>query len=308
MDPRLEQAYAAWLAGEDDGTFAELCEDPATFACLQRGLGDLEALGLAGGDEADALPHRVDGYELERVLGRGGMGIVYAARRAGGARCAIKFLRPTLTVFPESRVRFLREVDLMAGLDHSGIVRVLDYGNADGAPWFAMERLDGVALDRVVAAAGPNATAADFAVAAGMTSPPASTWESCCLFVAEQAAAAVAHAHARGIVHRDLKPGNLMITPEGRVVVLDFGLAHAAASTATSVTTTAAALGSLPYMAPERITQPERGPAPSGDVYAMGVLLYELCSGRRPFVAADRVALERAVIGVSAEVEVFVEP
>jgi len=294
VSDRLERAYAEWLAGRDDGAFEEeLRRQPEAESKLRRGIDSLEAIGLLGEDDSAAVPQHLPGYRLDRTLGSGGMGVVYHARGDDGRSCAVKFLRPTLTLFPESRLRFLREVHIMSRLDHPGIVRVLDFGIANGMPWFAMELLEGVTLDVVADGAPGDGSGRAFAEAAGLAAPLADTWEGSCVAVARQIGDALACAHAERIVHRDVKPGNVMLLPDGRAIVLDFGLAFAAE--ATSVTTTATAIGSLPYLAPERLEDSTAAPDARVDVYAFGVLLYELISGRRPFVGADRRAVERAI-------------
>ncbi|GJG85300.1 hypothetical protein tb265_04810 [Gemmatimonadetes bacterium T265] len=227
---------------------------------------------------------RVGPYRLVRELGRGGMGTVYLAEREDvGRRVALKLVRGGLAA-PERVGRFLVERRVLARLDHPHVARLLDAGVVDdggvdaGTPWFAMEYVDGWPLDRYC-------DARRLGVAARLA-------------LVEQACEAVAYAHRNLVVHRDLKPSNLLVTADGDVKLLDFGIAKlladdaegaGAATGGTGVGLTEAGVRLLTpeYAAPE---QARGEPVTTAtDVYALGVVLYELLAGRRPHELPSRV-------------------
>ena len=210
-------------------------------------------------------------YELRRRIGRGGMGEVWAAYHSGLRReIALKLLRPTTDINPAAVARFEREVKATAELTHPNTVRVFDCGTTEDGVWYyAMELLEGVDLQRLVASEGPLVCAR----AANLV------W---------QASRALAEAHAHGIVHRDLKPANLFITSPGGeadfVKLLDFGVAKVLRED-TEITQAGSVAGTPSYMSPETA----RGlPADErSDVYALGAVLYFALMGRPPFVRAS---------------------
>jgi serine/threonine protein kinase len=231
---------------------------------------DLSRLGTVAGKprflpERDRSGSTVGGYRIEGRLGSGGMGHVYRAVRdtaAGPEPVALKFLAASLAAEPELRARFSREVQLLHGLAHPAIVRVLDSGEVDGVPWFAMTLVPGDSL-RARLARGP--------LDAG---------EARAVF--GRVLAALEHAHGQGVVHRDLKPGNVLLGPEGAVLA-DFGIARpgqAMAAPMTRLTESAAVLGTLPYMSPEQ----RAGAALDrrSDLFSVGVMLYEALTGQLP--------------------------
>ena len=210
-------------------------------------------------------------YKILSSLGAGGMGEVYRAHDGKlGRDVAVKVLPRDLAADSDRRVRMVREARAAAALNHPNICTVHDVGEADGHIYIAMEVIEGQSLStRLSAGALPLDEV---------------------LRIGHDVADAVAHAHARGIVHRDLKSANIMITPEGRVKVLDFGLAKrvrgdevADVSTRATAPHTGAhtVLGTLPYMSPEQLRgQPVDA---RSDIWALGVILYEMASGTRPF-------------------------
>jgi len=214
-------------------------------------------------------------YRVEGVLGAGGMGVVVAARHLVlGQRVAVKLLLPAAASLPEASARFLREARAAVAIQSEHVARVLDVGTLEtGAPYMVMEHLAGEDLGRLVKTRGPLPidVAVDFVLQAGE---------------------AIAEAHALGIVHRDLKPGNLFLTsrPDGSplVKVLDFGLSTAAASaraagpSEASLTATGFVMGSVFYMSPEQFRGLKYADA-RADIWALGVILYQLIAGRRPF-------------------------
>ncbi|WTW93544.1 serine/threonine protein kinase [Streptomycetaceae bacterium NBC_01309] len=209
-----------------------------------------------------------DRYELLRLLGRGGMGEVWEAHDARiRRRVAVKLLPHDLED-PTGAELFLREAHITGGLRHPGVVTVFDLGQeADtGTLYLVMELLEGRDLARVLRDAGPP----EIAVAVN--------WSA-------QVAGALSVAHANGVVHRDLKPSNLMLTAEGAVKVLDFGIARFA----TSTTRSTQIMGTLAYMAPERV----RGQSGDtrGDLYSLGWVLHELITGKTPFGTTEPMAL-----------------
>jgi hypothetical protein len=221
-------------------------------------------------------------YRIEGPLGEGGMGRVFAARQIGLERpVAVKLLRPELAGDGLALARFHREARLVAQLMSDHVVRVHDLGElATGEPYLVMELLEGEDLGAVVAR---GLVATDQAVA----------W-----IVA--ACDAIAEAHALGIVHRDVKPSNLFITRNGRLKVLDFGLAKLAtppgASRATMATGAGVLLGSPHYMAPEQIIG-ARDVDPRADVWSIGATLYHLVTGRPPFALVGVDAVFMAILG-----------
>jgi len=210
-------------------------------------------------------------YRIDRVLGQGGMGLVVAATHIHLAqRVALKFLLPEFLHDPSIVERFLREARASAALRGEYLCRVSDVGTLEnGSPYIVMELLDGRDLAAVLAGNGPL---------------PIDIASHYVL----QACVALAEAHALGIVHRDLKPANLFLTkrPDGTqlVKVLDFGIAKAQHDTSFNLTRTASVMGSPGYMSPEQLRS-SRDADVRSDIWALGVILYELVSGRPPYVA-----------------------
>ncbi len=205
-----------------------------------------------------------DRYRILSLIGRGGMGNVFRAEHTALRReVALKVLAaPTGAARSEFVERFAREAQASARLDHPGCVRILDYGaDARGEPFIAMELIEGPTL------------------AAALKSGPFSVARA--LHVARGVLAALAHAHRHGVVHRDVKPENVMfaVTSGFRIVLIDFGLASLA--NAPALTGNGMAMGSPSYIAPERLLGQPHGPR--GDLYAVGVILYEMLAGVRPF-------------------------
>jgi tRNA A-37 threonylcarbamoyl transferase component Bud32 len=224
--------------------------------------------GMAAGDVLAGK------YRVDRVLGQGGMGVVVAAHHLQlDERVAIKFLLPEMLANPEATMRFSREARAAVKIKSEHVARVTDVGVLDnGAPYMVMEYLEGSDLAAVVArGALPVEQAVDFLL---------------------QACEAIAEAHALGIVHRDLKPANLFLArlPGGieSVKVLDFGISKAASLSGSggqdSATRTKALMGSPLYMSPEQM-QSSRDVDARSDLWALGIILYELLGGSSPFIA-----------------------
>src|ERR687883_1052075 len=199
-------------------------------------------------------------YRILRKLGTGGMANVYLAEdEVLGRRVAIKILNDRHAGDDQFVERFRREAKNAAGLSHPNIVSIYDRGEAEGTYYIAMEYLDGRSLKELIVARGP----APVKVA---------------IDYARQILAAVGFAHKHGIVHRDIKPHNVLVGPEGRLKVTDFGIARSGASQMTEV---GSIIGTAQYLSPEQA----RGARVDqrSDLYSVGIVLYEILTGRVPF-------------------------
>ncbi|HEX8790732.1 MAG TPA: protein kinase [Polyangiaceae bacterium] len=202
-------------------------------------------------------------YFVERALAHGGMSVLYLARDAANERIVLKMLLPELAT-SATRGRLTREARALAAVDHPGVVRVHATGEHEGMPWIAMDYVRGTDLKRVLAERGP--LPADLA-----------------LQYAVQATEALVAAHDAGVIHRDLKPSNLLLTPESRVVLVDFGIAKRRneARDGDVLTNARELIGTPAYLAPEQL---EHGLADErSDVWSMGCVLYEMLAGSPPF-------------------------
>jgi len=247
----------------------------------------LEDRGGTGGDNRDDLatePEDLigevlsDRYRIESVLGEGGMGVVYRAEHTHMRKTvAVKVLHPELTTVGEVVARFEREAQAAANIDHPNVCAATDFGrSANGAFYLVMEHLDGFALDEILAEQGSMKVRR-------------------AIHVARQICSALERAHDMGIVHRDLKPENvLLIERDGDpdfVKVLDFGIARVPVDDSTVKTLTRAGmvLGTPAYLSPEQATG--HATDHTTDLYSLGITLFEMIAGRRPFESPSAVEL-----------------
>ncbi|HVL53386.1 MAG TPA: Stk1 family PASTA domain-containing Ser/Thr kinase, partial [Vitreimonas sp.] len=211
-------------------------------------------------------------YRLIELLGQGGMATIYRARDNQLERdVAVKLLRPEYGRDPDFLSRFRQEAQAAASLNHPNVVSVFDYGQDNAGPFIVMELIDGEDLSAIIRRTGAL--------------PPRQAAR-----LTADAARALEVAHRRGIVHRDVKPGNIMVGRDGRVKVTDFGIARAVAEA--QMTLPGTTLGSVHYFSPEQA----RGEAttPGSDVYSLGIVLYELLTGRRPWGGDSAAAIAMA--------------
>ncbi|MBL8755410.1 MAG: serine/threonine protein kinase [Planctomycetes bacterium] len=305
----MAQCIEAWHDGGSAAVEPVLARHPAIADRLRERLRKLERAGLLGPGDAEPteIPEQLGEFKLLRRLGSGGMGVVFLAEQSTLQRTvALKLVRPEQRFFPGARARFRREVEAVARLGDAGIVPIFSVGEDQGIDFFAMEYVRGASLGDVLAAvhATPAAqlSGREFAVVAAARGElpvpeplPAlfdGTWVQACARIVARMARAAHHAHGRGVVHRDLKPNNAMVTPDGRVLLLDFGLA--AADGSSRITRSGAVLGTLHYMAPEQLLD---GAADErADVYALGVTAYELLGLRSPFQGESSERLRQAIL------------
>jgi tetratricopeptide (TPR) repeat protein/tRNA A-37 threonylcarbamoyl transferase component Bud32 len=210
-------------------------------------------------------PPEIDGYEILGELGRGGMGVVYKARQVRLNRVvALKMILAGDHASPEAGVRFLAEAEAVARLHHPHIVQIYSLGDHGGRPYFEMEYVAGGSLaDQLDGTPRPARDAAR---------------------LVETLARAIHEVHRLGIVHRDLKPANILLADDGTPKVADFGLAKSLGLDS-GLTGSRAIIGSPSYMAPEQAAGAARDVGPATDVYSLGAILYELLTGRPPFLA-----------------------
>jgi serine/threonine protein kinase/WD40 repeat protein len=215
---------------------------------------------------------RLGGYRVLRLLGSGGMGLVFEAEDEQlRRRVALKVMRPEVACKPTAKSRFLREARLAAALDHDHVVHIYQVGEDRGVPFLTMQFLEGMSLEMLLKRGGRLKLAQ-------------------VLRIGRQIAAGLAAAHERGLIHRDVKPGNVWIEKEhgGRVKLLDFGLARSL-DTGEPLTQSGAIVGTPAYMAPEQA----RGETVDAraDLFSLGCVLYELTTGRRPFAGPNPMAI-----------------
>ncbi len=252
---------------------------------LREALAPTEGEG-PGAALADELPVTVGRYEIIRLLGRGGMGEVFEARQQRPQRrVAVKLIRPG-AVSPGPLRRFRHEVEALGQLHHPGIAQIFDAGNArvqrsasgsSTQPFFAMEFVRGQRL--IDFARGRRLSVRDR------------------LDLIARICDAVQHAHQRGIIHRDLKPANILVDQSGQPKILDFGVARAINADLQTIGMQTAAgqlIGTMPYMSPEQVSGDSSQVDTRCDVYALGVILYELLSGTLPHRVEDLAIPEAA--------------
>ena len=212
-----------------------------------------------------------DRYEIHRRLARGGMAQVYLARdRSLDRPVAVKELVPEFATDPSFVERFRREAQAAANLSHPNIVGVYDWGAQDGTYFIVMEYVDGPSISRVLRADGPF--------------HPRRAAE-----IAAEVAAGLGFAHSRGVVHRDVKPGNVLLTRSGQAKVTDFGIARALSSSDEDLTQAGSVMGTATYFSPEQAQG--LSVDPRSDLYSLGVVLYELVTGRPPFTGETPLAI-----------------
>jgi serine/threonine protein kinase len=211
----------------------------------------------------DEVARRFPQLEIKALVGQGGMGVVYRARQPRLDRdVALKLLPPEQTSDPSFAERFLREARAMARLAHPNIVAVHDFGESDGLCWLLMDFVDGVNLREALRAGGL---------------PPEKA-----LAVVPQLCNALQYAHDEGVVHRDIKPENVLLDRQGRVKIADFGLAKLGGPQDVTLTGERQVFGTPHYMAPEQM-ESACDVDHRADIYSLGVVAYELFTGRVPF-------------------------
>ncbi len=277
------EARLVELAPNDESLRSEVLELLATESSaassgrLSEGGAQEEIAQILAQREVD--PTELAGYRILSRLGIGGMGVVYEAEQRSPKRLvALKVLRPGLAT-PELIRRFEFEAQALGRLRHPGIAQVFEAGLAETPtgprPFFAMELVRGVALDRWADAKSVRQK----------------------LEMVASICDAVQHAHAQGVMHRDLKPANILVTEEGIAKVLDFGVARAADAelrSETLQTVEGQIVGTLPYMSPELIAGDPAEVDTRSDVYALGVVLFEMLSGRIPLEVSGKGLMEAA--------------
>jgi serine/threonine-protein kinase len=204
-------------------------------------------------------------YRLEACIGAGGMGAVWRASQQTlfGRKVALKFILPTVGQDAQHRQLFVGEASVLSRLDHPNICPVLDFGDEAGMLWLAMGYVDGCDLARLIAGSS-----------GGLPIPHA-------IHVVGQILLALGHAHERGVIHRDLKPSNVLVSRDGDVRITDFGIAKTMAPGQAASTSTFLK-GSPGYLAPELLRS--AAPSPQSDLFAVGGILFELLTGRNPFI------------------------
>jgi serine/threonine protein kinase len=204
----------------------------------------------------------IAGYEIEGIVGSGGLGLLYRARQLRLDRpVALKLVEPEVASDPVVRERLRRETRTLAALDHPNIVPLYEAGEEDGTVYVVMRWVDGTELGTVIRRDGPLELRRAARIAA-------------------QLASALEVTHEKGLVHRDIKPSNVILTSDDHAYLTDFGLTKRAGS-ASGLTVAAHLLGTIDYVAPEQIEGHE--PQPRGDVYALGCVLFEMLTGTAPF-------------------------
>ncbi len=224
------------------------------------------------------IGQKISHYRILSKLGEGGMGVVYRAEDLTlGRTVALKFLPPDSVAREEDRARLVHEARAAAALLHPNICPIHEIAEADGRTFISMAHIEGRSLkDRIAEGPMPLDEA---------------------LSIARQTADALAAAHAKGIVHRDIKPANVMLTADGRPMLMDFGLAKV--SGATKLTRTGTTMGTVAYMSPEQVQGREADHR--SDIWALGVALYEMVSGRMPFGADYEAALLYSILNEDPE-------
>ncbi len=274
--------------------FADQIEELLQALALMEEMGPASA--ASGGSPATAAapkaPQQLGDYRIVREMGRGGMGVVYeAVQESLGRRVALKVLPFHAVIDPTHLERFRREAKAAARLHHTNIVPVFGVGEHNGIHYYVMQFIQGRGLDEVLIEVGKLCTTPKVLdTSPSETTPELSTlsetgqrYFQSAARLGIQVAEALAYAHRQGIVHRDIKPGNLILDAQGTVWVADFGLARSEGLS--NLTQDGDILGTFRYMAPERF---DRRSDPRGDVYSLGLTLYEILTLRPAFAETDR--------------------